>query len=162
MNEVWTCVDRLSIHHDINPLQPTAFSQFGTGGGSDELRCEGDENRANAGLPDRGRRPAHRGITDRKNRAIQAGVSGARRGLSGIRWQSRNRTSYRRRTEFAVRRRHALNRRKRLSDSLPGIYRLIDVDIVAVARQASTHGVAHGTRLGNDRPAPHRELRARN
>src|SRR6185312_12083506 len=79
VSEVWTCVDRLSIHHDINPLQLTAFSQLGSGGGSDELRCEGDEIRANAGLPDRGRRPAHRGITDRKNRAIQAGVSGERR-----------------------------------------------------------------------------------
>ncbi|HTH88617.1 hypothetical protein, partial [Mycobacterium sp.] len=65
------------------------------------------------------------------------------------------------REEFDVRRRAALNRRKRLSDSLPGICRLIDVDAVAVARQASTHGIAHGRRLGNDRPAPHRELRAR-
>ena len=72
-----------------------------------------------------------------------------------------HRTSYRRREEFDVRRRAALNRRKRLSDSLPGICRLIDVDAVAVARQASTHGIAHGRRLGNDRPAPHRELRAR-
>jgi hypothetical protein len=82
--------------------------------------------------------------------------------LSGIRWQWRSRTSCRRQTEFDVRRRPALNRRKLLSDSLAGICRLIDVDTVAVAWQASTHGIAHGSTFGNDRPAaPDRELRAR-
>jgi hypothetical protein len=55
-----------------------------------------------------------------------------------------------------------IDRRKLLSDSLAGICRLIDVDTVAVAWQASTHGIAHGSTFGNDRPAaPDRELRAR-
>ena len=160
MSEVWTCVDRLSIHHDINPLQLTAFSQLGSGGGSDELRAKGTKSAPTPVCPTVGgdlrivASPTER--IERFKPVSLVSDEFIRDSLAVA-----HRTSYRRREEFDVRRRAALNRRKRLSDSLPGICRLIDVDAVAVARQASTHGIAHGRRLGNDRPAPHRELRAR-